>query len=131
MSLSLLIYGVAKSYGKDWAKVFFVFAALLAAGVLLSSFTAGFNYRIKGSGSAPMRGAWSVLSNGSTMSPGFMEISWWGWKKEGPFQVRLSKYSTEDSPAFEYYKNGEWLPIDADEENYVSGETDNRGFHEY
>jgi hypothetical protein len=129
--LSLLIYGVAKSYGKDWAKVFFVLSALLAAGVVLSSFTAGFNYRIKSSQSAPMRGAWSVLSNGRTMSPGFVEISWWGWKKDGPFPVRLSKNSTEDSPAFEYFKNGEWLQIDADNEDYVSGETDNRGFHEY
>jgi hypothetical protein len=86
---------------------------------------------LNGDDSAAIRGEWSILKNDKSIRPAFMEISWWGWKKRGPFPVRVSDSSMEDDPTFEYLKDGKWITIEVQNYDDADGQYDNRGFHEY
>jgi hypothetical protein len=131
MALFICLYCISRLKGKEWGKPFIYLAGCLAVGTLWGTITQGLGYSLNGHDSAAMRGEWSILSNDKTIRPAFMEISWWGWKKCGPFPVRVSDSSVEDNPTFEYLKDGKWIRIEFQNYDDADGQYDNRGFHEY
>jgi hypothetical protein len=131
MALFICLYCISRLKGKEWGKPFIYLAGCLAVGTLWGTITQGLGYSLNGHDSAAMRGEWSILSNDKTIRPAFMEISWWGWKKRGPFPVRVTDSSMEDDPTFEYLKDGKWITIKVQNYEDGDGEYDNRGFHEY
>lgn len=131
MALFICLYCVARATEKEWAKAFIFLAALLAVPTVWSSLTEGKDYSLNRSDSAAMRGEWGIISDGKSIRPAFIEISWWGWKKLGPFPVRVSDSSIEDDPTFEYLKDGKWIRIEVQNYEDPEGEYDNHGFHRY